>query len=197
MNVNAPARPVAGAMDLDEFMAFYDTRPKGEHWELIEGLAVTMNPPTLAHQRIALNFCDILNRAFSEQNLDLYAYHEVAVRLPGLINFQPEPDVVVGPGNSGHELFVERFLLVAEVLSPSNTRAGIEFKLRRYQEAPDNLYAVVIEPREFRVEICAKRRNWQLAPLTKPDGRIDMPEFGLTGCVADLYRGTPLDPKRA
>jgi Uma2 family endonuclease len=143
------------------------------------------------------DFCDMLNRAFSEQNLDLYAYHEVAVRLPGLINFQPEPDVTVGPGSSGHELFVERFLLVAEVLSPSNTRVGIDFKLRRYQEAPDKLYSVVIEPRELRVEIWAKRGGWQLASLTRPDDRIEMPEFGLTARVADLYRGTPLDPKRA
>jgi hypothetical protein len=27
-------------MDVDEFMAFMDTRPKGEHWDLIEGVAV-------------------------------------------------------------------------------------------------------------------------------------------------------------
>ena len=56
MNVNAPARPVAGAMDLDEFMAFYDTRPKGEHWELIEGLAVTMNSTNLGSSKDRAEF---------------------------------------------------------------------------------------------------------------------------------------------
>jgi len=29
-------------MDVDEFMAFLETRPGKEHWELIEGVAVLM-----------------------------------------------------------------------------------------------------------------------------------------------------------
>jgi len=37
MTVNARA-PSSGSMDVDEFMAFMATRPKGEHWDLIEGL---------------------------------------------------------------------------------------------------------------------------------------------------------------
>jgi Uma2 family endonuclease len=84
---------------------------------------------------------------------------------------------------------------VAEVLSPSNTRTEIGLKLRRYREAPDNLYAVVIEPREFLVEIHAKRNNWQPTSLKKPNDLIEMPEFGLLCSVADVYRGTPLDPR--
>jgi hypothetical protein len=35
MTVNAPAS-LFGTMDVDEFMAFMETRPKGEHWDLIE-----------------------------------------------------------------------------------------------------------------------------------------------------------------
>ena len=44
MNVNTPAQPLSGNMDVDEFMAFMETRPKGEHWDLIEGVAVMMAP---------------------------------------------------------------------------------------------------------------------------------------------------------
>jgi Uma2 family endonuclease len=160
MNVNAPARTYSGSMDVDEFMAFLETRPKEERWHLIEGIAVMMAPPSLAHQRIALNLCGLLNRAFAMQRRDLFAYHEIAIRLPGVVNFQPEPDVVVGPGIAGYELYAEDFRLVAEILSPSNTRTEIDLKLRRYREAPANLYALVIEPREFLVEVHAKSRNW-------------------------------------
>ena len=195
MTVIAPARPDAGTMGVGEFMAFLETRPKEERWHLIEGIAVMMAPPSLAHQRIALNLCELLNRSFSSQRRDLYAYHEVAVRLPGVVNFQPEPDVVVVPGISGHELYAERFLLVAEVLSPSNTHDEVALKLRRYREAPDNLYAVVIEPREFLVEIHARSRDWQPATLAEADDTIEMPELGLRCRVADLYRGTPLAPQ--
>jgi Uma2 family endonuclease len=114
--------------------------------------------------------------------------------VPGVVNFQPEPDAVVAPGTAGYELYTEYFRLVAEILSPSNTRREIGLKLRRYREAPDNLYAVVIEPRELLVEIHAKTRNWLPAILKTADDPIEMPEFDR---VADLYRGTPLDPQRA
>jgi len=195
MTVNAPALPFSGNMDVDEFMEFLETRPKGEHWELIEGVAVMMAPASYAHQRIASNFCNLLNSAFAAQRLDLYAYTDVGIRNTGVRNFQPEPDAVVVPGVSGYDLYSEQYRLVAEVLSPSNTRREIDLKLRRYREAPDNLYAVVIEPREFLVEIHAKSRNWQPIILTRADDPIEMPEFGLTCRVGDLYRGTPLDPQ--
>ena len=196
MTISAPAS-LSGSMDVDEFMAFLETRPKGEHWDLIEGSAVLMAPPSYAHRRIAFNLCNLLNSAFTARRLDLFAYFDVGVRTPGVRNFQPQPDVAVVPGVSGYDLYSERFQLVAEVLSPSNTRQEIDLKLRRYREAPDNLYAMVIEPRGFLVEIHAKNRNWQPAILMHADDSIEMPEFGLRCSVADLYRGTPLDPRQA
>src|SRR5438067_12947439 len=79
MSVNAPARPYSGTMDVDEFMAFLEMRPKEERWHLIEGIAVMMAPPSLAHQRIAWNLCELLNRGFAAQSRDLFAYHEIAI----------------------------------------------------------------------------------------------------------------------
>jgi Uma2 family endonuclease len=196
MNLNVPAQPLSGNMDVDEFMAFLETRPDEEHWELIEGVAVMMAPASYAHQRIVSNMCTLLNSAFQARGLDLFAYFDAGVRSPGVRNFQPEPDVVVVPGVAGRELYSERFQLVAEVLSPTNTRQEIDLKLRRYREAPENLYAVVVEPFEFRVEIYAKRGNWEIVVLTQPDDLIEMPEFGLSCRVVDLYRGTTLDPQR-
>jgi Uma2 family endonuclease len=196
MTVNAPARPTAGAMDVDEFMAFLEMRPKEERWHLIEGIAVMVAPPTFAHQRIAQNLCGVLNQAFAARKQDLFAYHEIAIRLPGLANFQPEPDVVVAPGTLGYDVYTHDFRLVAEILSPSNTGAEIELKLRRYREAASNLYAVVIESREFLVEVHARSRNWEPLTLRRPGELIEMPELGLRCPVGELYRGTPLDPAR-
>jgi Uma2 family endonuclease len=196
MNVNAPAPPLSGTMDVDEFMAFLETRPEHERWDLIEGVAVMMAPPNYAHQLIVYNLCELLNNAIRAHRLAMFACPGAGVRNPGLRNFQPIPDVVVVPGRAGTENYSERFLLVTEVLSPSNTQTEIGLKMRRYCEAPDNLYAVVIDPREFMVEIHARRRDWQSARLTKPDDVIEMPEFGLRCQVVDLYRGTVFDPHR-
>jgi Uma2 family endonuclease len=196
MTVNAPVPALSGTMDVEEFMALLETRPHSERWDLIEGVAVMMAPPSVAHQRIAYNLCNLLIGAFTARNLDLFAYLGIGVRTPGVANFQPEPDVVVLPGVAGYDLYSDRFQLVAEILSPSNTRREIDLKLRRYSEAPDNLYCVVIEPREFLVEIYAKSRNWEPVTLRKPHDPIEMAEFGLRCRVGDLYRGTPLDPQR-
>jgi Uma2 family endonuclease len=196
MNVNAPALPLSGTMDVDEFMAFLETRPDEERWDLIEGVAVMMAPPSVAHQRIVQNFCTLLNAAFAASHLDMFAYPGLGVRTRSTKNFQPQPDVVALPGVAGFNLYSENFRLVAEVLSPSNTRTEIDLKLRRYCEAPENLYAVVIEPREFRVEIHARGREWQPVKFTKPDDVIEMSEFGLRCQLVDLYRGTVLDPQR-
>jgi Uma2 family endonuclease len=199
MTVNAtapPAEPWSGTMDVDEFMDFLETRPDGEHWELIEGVAVMMAPTTFEHQRIAQNLSHLLLSAFVARGLDLFAYIDVGIRTKGVRNFQPKPDVVVLPGVAGRNLYAENFQLVAEVLSPSNTRREIDMKLRQYREAPDNLYSLVIEPRAFLVEIYARRHNWEPTTLTRPDDPIEMPEFGLTCRVVDLYRGTLLDPQR-
>ena len=101
------------------------------------------------------------------------------------------------PGVARYDLYSERFQLVAEVLSPSNTRTEIGLKLRRYREAPDNLYAVVIEPREFLVEVHAKGRNWEPVVHKHADDMIEMPLFCVSCCVVELYRGTPLDPEQS
>jgi Uma2 family endonuclease len=196
MAVNAPVRPYSGTLDVDDFMVFLETRPKEERWHLIEGIAVMMAPPSLAHQLIALNLFKLLDRALAAQGRDLVAYHEIAIRLPGVRNFQPEPDVVVAPAPVGYELYAQDVRLVAEILSPSNTRTEIGMKLRRYQEATGNLYVLVIEPREFLVEAYARSRGWQPLVLKQSDDPIEIPEFGLRCLVGDLYRGTPLDPHR-
>jgi Uma2 family endonuclease len=194
MHPNAPASPRSGTMNVDEFMAFLETQPNKERWDLIEGAAIRMAPSSYAHQRIAFNLAQLLNTAFAARKLDLFAYIGTGIRSPGVRNFQPQPDVVVVPGVSGYDLYSERFQLVAEVISPSNRRQEIDLKLRRYCAAPNNLYAVVIEPREFLAQIYAKRNDWQPSILAKPDDPIEMPEFGLRCRVAELYVGTPLDP---
>jgi Uma2 family endonuclease len=196
MSVSAPATPLAKAMDVDEFMAFVETRPDEERWELIDGVPMMMAPPSPAHQRIAQNFAALLNNAFAAQGRDLFAYLGTGARTPRARDFFVIPDVMVVPGVSGYDLYVENYQLAAEVLSPSNTRREMASKLRRYRQVPDNLYAAFIDAREFLVELHARRNDWQPAIFTQPDEQIELPEFGMRCRVAELYRGTPLDPQR-
>src|SRR6267142_286899 len=146
--LNAPIPPFTGSMDVDEFMAFVETRPGKEHWELVEGVAVLMTPASIAQRRIGHNLSELLNHAFEARRLDLFAYIGTAVRAENNRHFQAQPDVVVVPGVASYDLYSEKFQLAGEIMSPTNTRQEIDLKLRRYREGPDNLYVVVIEPNE-------------------------------------------------
>jgi Uma2 family endonuclease len=195
--MTAPARVFPGDMLIGEFLKFARSRPKEEYWQLVEGVAVMMNPPRLIHQLIATNLRDLIKEALEIQGLDLLVLNEIGVRVPGLTNFLPRPDVVVFPGVTGDEVYADRFLLVAEVLSPSNTKSLIAQKVRRYKQHPDNLYCLVIDSRRAWLQIHARRNGWNPVTFDDAPDHVELPEFGLRCTVGDLYRHTPLDPGRS
>ena len=193
----APAGALSGTMQIGEFLSFLKSRPKEERWHLIEGVAVMMNPPTLAHQVIARNLCYRLHEALARKDPDLVVVQESGLRVPGVTQFLPRPDVIVIPGIAGYQVYAERFLLVAEVLSPSNTKSLIAQKLRRYKEHPDNLYCLVIDSRRTWMQVHSRSRAWEPVTLHEPADILELPEFALRCTIGDLYRQTPLDPRRS
>lgn len=137
----------AGPMTVDEFLSFLEFRPHEERWDLADGVATRMAPPTHAQQRICSNLALLLNTHFEATGLDLQAIPGVSVRVNGLTDFMPRPAVAACPGLAGDETYATDFRLAAEMLSPSNTRRLIELKLNRYRSSPDCLYALAIDAR--------------------------------------------------
>ena len=193
----APARALSGTMQIGEFLSFLRSRPKEERWHLIEGVAVMMNPPTLAHQVIAGNLCYRLREAMAGKDADLVVVQESGLRVPGVAQFLPRPDVMIVSGIADYQVYAQRFLLVAEVLSPSNTKSLIAQKVRRYKEHPDNLYCLVIDNRRTWMQVHFRSRAWEPVTLDKPGNVLELPEFAFGCTLGDLYRQTPLDPRRS
>ena len=54
--MTASARAHSGNMEACEFPRFLKSRPKEERWQLVEGVAIMMNPPTLAHHAFTAEF---------------------------------------------------------------------------------------------------------------------------------------------
>ncbi len=165
-------RTVPEPMDVDQFMAFLETRPNGEHWELIEGVAVMMAPASIAHQLIASNFCSLLNTALRANGIPLFACSNIGLRNPGLRTFQPEPDVVVLPGVAGYELYAEEFYLAGEILSPSNTKREIDTKLRAlFRRAQKSLRGRDRSAQNFGANLCQEPRlgSRHFEPRPRPD----------------------------
>ena len=108
-------------MTVAEFRLWAEPRPDEERWELIDGIALLMSPPTGRHQRIVMNL---------GRRLDELAERRGRNALPGLgvlsaamDDFAPIPDIVVTFGPLGQDGYTSAPLLVAEVLSPSTMRS--------------------------------------------------------------------------
>jgi Uma2 family endonuclease len=129
----------------DQFLDFLNTRPDEERWQLVDGLPMMMVPPSKRHQRIGKNLVRLLDRALEDVRPDLAAYYELGLRLPGVDDVNPIPDVLVVEADAGDERYVTSFFLVAEVISPSNSSEMIERKLELYRSHPDNLYCLTID----------------------------------------------------
>jgi Uma2 family endonuclease len=191
MNTPFPVRK-DGKFSVEEFFALIESRPEEERWQLIDGVAMMMPPPTLVHQRIALNLAFELNAHFRSHDPSLCAFQEVGLIVPEAELFRPEADVAVLNAMADYESYAGKFYFVAEVLSDSNTDKDIAVKRQRYLQHPDNLYFLLVEQKQVRAEVLARRENWQPAVLEDLDSVIDIPEWSFRIQLGDLYRGTPL-----
>jgi Uma2 family endonuclease len=182
-------------MTVDLFRAFYATRPDEERWELIDGAALMMTPPTPAHQRIASNLERLLNDVFESRGLPLAAYQRLGVDLgPPVEHYDPEPDVIVVDADVGRETdkrYMDRFYLAAEVVSASD-RIAVESKREIYKLHPHCNCILTVQQDRCEVRIDRRTRGWEEQVLNQLDDLLVLPDFGLRCEVSSLYRGTTI-----
>src|SRR5919198_452030 len=187
----APQRKLP-RMSVDQFRRFVEGRPDKEHWELIDGVAMMMAPPTIAHQIIAGNLQRLLYAALENHAPTLTVLQTAGVNLaPAIDDYDPEPDVVVIDSELGEhpgERYAPRFYLVSEIVSASD-RANVEKKRAIYKlhESCRCILTIQQDRCDIRVEL---RRDvgWTEQILTNPDDVLDLSDFGLRCKIADLYR---------
>ena len=164
-----------------------------------------MTPPTIAHNRIASNLEGLQNRA-----LDLHDPSRLAVQRPGIElgsgDYRPEPDIGVIDADYGdNQRFVERAYLLAEIVSgsddvpvPGTQERWIDVKREIYlAHAPCEALLIVQQGRiEARVDI-RTANGWKSSIISGPAAELNLPLFGLKGSLAELYEGTPHQPRAA
>jgi Putative restriction endonuclease len=85
--------PLQTRMSVELFRQFVADRSDKERWELIDGVAMMMAPPTLAHQCIASNLQLLLNQALESHSPTLVALQTIGVNIaPTVEDYDPEPD---------------------------------------------------------------------------------------------------------
>jgi Uma2 family endonuclease len=181
-----------GLWTADQFLEFYMTRPEGERWQLVDGLAMMMVPANRKHQRIARNLFRILDDALEENRKDLIAFWDTGVRIPGIDDFNPQPDLLVVRSDATFDRYADSFFFVAEVLSPSNTTEMIDRKIELYQSHPDNLYCLVLEQGFVQATLYAREDGWSRTELRSLADVLQLPAFGVRASLRDIYEGVLL-----
>lgn len=196
--MSGDARSARPRLSVALFRSFLEGRPEEERWELIDGVAMMMTPPTLAHQRVAGNLERLLLAALEARAPNMTALQAIGVDLgPAIEDYDPEPDLVVidsaateRPG----ERYAACFYLVAEIVSASD-RVSIESKRAVYRLHESCNCILTIEQDRF--EIRMERRTdegWREQVLSGPDDLVILDDYGLRCRLGDLYRGTALAP---
>lgn len=181
-----------GLWDADRFLDFCMTRPEGERWQLLDGLAMMMTPPSVRHQKIGKRLLRLLDAALDANRPDLLCLYETGLRIPGIDDFNPMPDLIVMRADDDFDRYVDRFFLVAEVISPSNSAELIDRKLELYRGHPDNLYCLTIDQDSVHVTLYAKETGWTKQDFRSLSDTVELRAFGFRATLAEIYAGTPL-----
>ncbi len=188
-------------MSVEAFRRFVEATPDEQHWELIDGAAMMMAPPTVAHQIVASNLQRLLHAALESHAPTLSVLQRTGVNLgPAVKDYDPEPDVVVIDSEVGEhpgERYANHFYLVAEIVSASD-RVDVTKKraVYRLHESCKCILTVQQDRCEVRVELRGGN-GWTEQVLSRPDDVLELTDFGLRCKVAELYRGTAIQPRRS
>jgi Uma2 family endonuclease len=187
-----PQRAPERQMTIEEFLAFTDTRPDGERWELIEGVPVMNASPTDYHQVVVTNICGILWTFKTERHPSWFPMIGTGTAVPASETSLSQPDVMVKEHPPTGEPVSSDALVLFEVLSPSNRRADQAWRRKVYASIPNCQHYVTVSLKAVEVIAHDRASRWKGRSLTSLAASLALPALGLSLPVADIYRWTPL-----
>jgi Uma2 family endonuclease len=179
-------------MTIEEFLAFTDTRPDEERWELIEGMPVLNPSPIDYHQIVVTNVVAFLVRMKIETNAPWLPLIGTGTRVPASANSLPQPNAMVKEHAPTGSPVSDDALVLFEVLSRSNTNADQAWRRRVYASVPNCRHYVTVSLKAVKVDAYDRDNAWSLRSMTDLADALALPALGLSVPLADIYRWTPL-----
>lgn len=175
-------------LTIEEFLAFTDTRPDGERWELIEGVAV-MNPsPVDYHQVVVTNIATYLMSHKNRTGVGWVPMIGVGTRVPISPNSLPQPDVFVKEAALTGTPVTDDALVLFEVFSRSNTKADQAWRRKVYASVPNCKHYVTASLKSAEVDAYDRDTGWKKRSVAGLASSIALPALGLSIPLADIYR---------
>jgi len=187
------ARPILAPQDqmtIEEFLAFTQTRPDEERWELIEGAPIMNASPVEFHQLVAMNIGTFLMNEKQRLGATWLPMAGVGTRVPISPNSLPQPDVFVKAGPATGRAETEDALVLFEILSPSNTKADQAWRRRVYASVPNCQHYVTVSLKAPEVTAYDRSTLWAERTASGLAATLELHALGVTLPLADIYRYT-------
>lgn len=181
----------APPMRVAEFLEMIRHRPDEERWELLDGEAVLMSPPTERHQEIVSNLVGALRPLAAKFGCRVLP--GIGLRNDFVDDYAPIPDIVVRRGPRIPDGYARDPLIIVEVLSPSTINNDRGRKAAFYQGLQTLRAYLIVYSDEARIELWS-RGNGPTATVQVlgPDDAIQLPDLDGSIPVAAVYEDIPL-----
>jgi Uma2 family endonuclease len=179
-------------LTIEEFLAFTDTRPDEERWELIEGVAILNPSPVEHHQLVVANIVTYLMMHKRQTGATWLAMPGVGTRVPVSPRSLPQPDVFVKEAAATDLPVTEDALVLFEVLSRSNTKADQAWRRKVYASVPNCRHYVTVSLKAVEVDAYDRDSGWKKRTVTSLADALALPALGLSIPVREIYLWTPL-----
>ncbi len=178
-------------MSLDGFLAFLEERPKGERWELDDGVPLMSPQPTRRHDWIQVNILEALRQHRRRHGSPWRPSGPSQVPVPGAFR-TVAPDVLVALDDGRDDLCITPApLVVFEVLSPSDRPRRRASKLAAYTAVSSIRSLVLVRQDRQSVMVYRRDTNGGLSAVACTEA-VDLPEIGVTLTFQTIYEDTPL-----
>jgi Uma2 family endonuclease len=179
-------------MTIEEFLAFTDSRPDGERWELIEGVAIMSPSPVEHHQVVVLNIGRYLMDHKERTRATWTPLLGVGTRVPVSPRSLPQPDVFVKEGSTTAQAVTDDALVIFEVLSKSNTKDDQAWRRKVYASVPNCQHYVTVSLKAVEAVAYDRGSRWNKRTVTRLNDSLALPAIGVSIPLTDIYRWTPL-----
>jgi Uma2 family endonuclease len=185
--------PIEDQLTVEEYLAMTDTRPDGERWELIEGVAILNASPTNFHQIIANNIGYALAAWKTNHDVPWVPMLGMGTRVPVSPRSLPQPDIqvlsTVPTGEASRE--TKDGLVLFEVISKSNTRTDQAWRLKAYTSIPNCQHYVALAQDKPVVTRYDRTSSWRPTAIAGINATLELPALGVAIPLSLIYRWTP------
>ena len=179
---------------LADYLAFFDTRPEHERWELIDGVIEMMTNPTERHGLICGNIFAPLKLALDGSGCRVFAGSLRVQRSDDRDeDMATIPDVLVRCGPRREQSFATDPTIVVEVLSPSTAYKDRGSKFDFYRRLPSLQHIVLVYQDQMRIEHYRRVADgWNSVTLRRPSDRLVLNAVDVAIDLDTVYFDVPV-----